>query len=416
MADWDFYEFDWGTYASPEVSADPWANQYDYAPSADPWADAYDWSIPSYAEPEYNPQAFDEALFNPYSYRGYEPSPGKMPAAPGAFTRREREGDLDYLNRMLSSPLGRAGGAGIAGLGSMLAARLFAGSAPKPPTFTMPGQGPVMGAGQNAVLGALGAGGQDALRAAALSGLLGTQDIAELYRAIAAREGITEAQMAPGFEQARMTALANLTGRLTPGEDPVAAALRQEFLDTAAGKTNPQVEAQIQQRWRVLQNDMFKRLGPDWEMSSAGAEAKEAFNREADMLRFNARQSTMLNLAPAETARIGGMGNERRADVASYAGATGLGRYNPGQVGGWMNTIVPVGTWLGGDQDRYRGMEAQLGYQAALLPYTQQAQERRDLYQGIGGLGGLIAGQLGRSNFEDLFRNTNPRTQIAWGA
>lgn len=285
-------------------------------------------------------------------------------------------GWLDTVNNLLKSPLGGllgAAGVGAAGLGI---ARGLAGPVPKTPNPQLAPGSPINAAGQQAM--------------------------AQFYADQANREAGYQAEQAPGYQGIRNQAMTLIPGQLNPVtvdnyRDPVQQQMQAELLATLRpGATNPMVEDQIQRDYSTLQNTMFRRLGPDWELSSAGQEALQKFNTNANIARFEGRNRTVTALAPGEGQRqqfgyqapvekARALGGEQRAYVDTLARTSALGRMDP----------AGIQAGLGGNPDTYRALQTQLTAQGQAAGYGAANQERRDTMAGVGGLAGTIAGQVG---------------------
>jgi hypothetical protein len=312
-------------------------------------------------------------------------------------------GLLGGINDAISSPLGGILAKLGIGAASMGVGRLLAGDAPKAPDLRLPPQSATGQATEGALLDALNAGGRADLTRAAGNSIGGQADLSALLRQIVNQEQATESQMQPGYETARMKALGLIPGQLDTSMDPVQAALQDELMKTMSGPLtgNPLVEDQIRKDWAAMQNQMFKRLGPDWELSSAGQESKQAFDRSAEQRRYQSRSDTIRSLQPLQQSQMQATGGERRSNLGALAGAANLGRGDIYRTGTQMNTIAPVGAYLGGDPDRFRSMQANLETQSALLPYQQANKEREQTMAGVGQIGGTIAGSIGGRRLTD---------------
>lgn len=300
--------------------------------------------------------------------------PGGQPSA-GGGSGGAGGGWAGAIGDFLKSPLGGLFGSAAVGAAGLGAGRLLAGDMPRPPQPSLAPGSPINAAGQNTMAG--------------------------MFADQAAREAGYQAGQAPGYEAIRNQAMTLIPGQLNPVtvenyQDPVQAALRAELMSTLQGGASPLAEENIRKSWDTLQNTMFRRLGPDWELSSAGQEALQSFNRNATIARDESKRGTVAAYSPLEQerARFGyqapvekarALGGEQRAYVDTLARTSALGRMDPYQLQGA----------LGGSPDQYRGMLTGLGFQGQQAGYGAQQQERRDIMGGVGGIAGTVAGQVG---------------------
>ncbi len=334
-----------------------------------------------------DPEAFArQGSMSPYgSAAGYgvgagaATQPGQAAPAPGA--PGGGGGWMDTINAFLKSPLGGLLGAGAIGAAGMGVGRALAGPTPNAPTPSLAPGSPVLAQGQNTV--------------------------AQMLADQAQREAAYQAEQAPGYQGIRRQAMTLIPGQLNPVtvenyQDPIQAGIAQELRATMAGQSNPMVEDQIRKDFGVLQNTMFRRLGPDWELSQPGQEALQAFNRNANMARYQSRSDTIRSLSPLEESRgkfayqapvekAQALGGEQRAYVDTLSRTSALGRMDPFQLQ----------TGLGGNPDQYRAMMTQLGFQGSTAGFNTQNQERRDIMAGTGAVAGTLAGQVGNLGNSD---------------
>jgi hypothetical protein len=286
-------------------------------------------------------------------------------------------GWLDAINSFIKGSPQLAGLLGAAGVGAagLGIARGLAGPLPRPPAPTLAPGSPILAGGQNTM--------------------------AQMFADQAAREAGYQAAQAPGYEQIRNQAMTLIPGQLNPVtvenyNDPVQAALRAELMATMQGGASPLVEDQIRKQWDTLQNTMFRRLGPDWELSSAGQETLQAFNRNATIARDESKRGTVAAYSPLEQSRAQyayqapvqkaqALGGEQRAYVGTLAGASALGRMDPYQLQ----------TALGGSPDQYRALLTTLGSQGQTAGYNTRVADRSSLMSGVGSVAGTVAGQVG---------------------
>jgi len=319
---------------------------------------------------------------SPYSTgAGYGGVPATGSGQPGGAGTGGGGGWMDMVGGFLKSPLGgllSSAAVGAAGLG---AGRALAGGTPRAPQPTLAPGSPINAAGQNT--------------------------LAQMFADQAAREAGYQAAQAPGYESIRNQAMTLIPGQLNPVtvenyNDPVQAALRSELMSTLQGGASPLVEERLRKEWETLQNTMFRRLGPDWELSSAGQETLQAFNRNANIARDESKRGAVAAYSPLEQERARfsyqapvekarALGGEQRAYVDTLSRSSALGRMDPYQLQ----------AGLGGNPDQYRLPMTQLGFQGQTAGFGAQNQERRDIMSGVGSVAGTVAGQIGNLGQSD---------------
>jgi len=340
--------------------------------------------------------AYSQSPYSTGGGYGGVPATGPGPAGPGGAGAGGAGGAgwLGAIGDFLKSPGGGllgAAGVGAAGLGL---GRALAGGVPNAPRPTLAPGNPINAAGQNTMAG--------------------------MFADQATREAGYQAAQAPGYEQIRNQAMTLIPGQLNPVtvenyQDPIRAAMQRELEATMAGGASPLVEENLRKQWDTLQNTMFRRLGPDWELSSAGQETLQAFNRNANIARDESKRGTIAAYSPLEQDRARfayqapvekarALGGEQRSYVDTLARTSALGRMDPYQLQGA----------LGGNPDQYRAMMTQLGYQGANTGFQAQNQERRDIMGGVGGVAGTVAGQIGTLGQTD--RMTRALRELNGGA
>ncbi len=327
-----------------------------------------------------DPEAFArQGAYSPSPYGSATGYGGVSATAPDrglvAGQSGQGAGWQDTINAFLKSPLGGLLGAAGVGAAGMGLGRALAGPTPTAPTPQLAPGSPINAAGQNIM--------------------------AQLFADQAAREAGYQAAQAPGYEQIRNQAMTLIPGQLNPMtvetyNDPVRAALNAELMATLQGGASPLVEEELRKNWNTLQNTMYRRLGPDWELSNPGQEAKQAFDRNAAIARDESKRGLVAAYSPLEQSRgqfayqapvekARALGSEQRAYVDTLARTSALGRMDP----------LALQTGLGGQPDQYRGLVTGLGFQGGTLGYNAANQERRDIMSGAGGIAGTVAGQIG---------------------
>jgi hypothetical protein len=289
---------------------------------------------------------------------------------------------LKTIDESLNSPLGRAlAGAGI-GASSLLAARLFGGPAPRVPTIPVPPASPLTTSTEGAVNAALTAGGAADLTGAIQSGLAGQRGTAQAF------------QGATGY----------LPGLLRPVQpeainDPIEAAMRAEVLRTLEMGSAPDVDKALAIEEARLRNDLYRRLGPDYELSQPGQEVLQAFKSNATVARYQSKLAALNTIAPQQGGRYQ---FTQTYPVSRAAVLGGENRANVGTIAGGNYATVPTASWLTRDPNAFRGTEANIAGQNALLPYQTALAERESLMKGIGGIGGTIAGSISRPSISSF--------------
>ena len=289
---------------------------------------------------------------------------------------------LRTIDESLNTPLGRAlAGAGI-GASSLLAARLFGGPAPRVPQIPVPGASPITANTEGAVNAALVGGGAADLTGAIQSGLAGQRGTAQAF------------QGATGY-------LPSLLRPVQPEAitDPIEAAMREEVLRTLQMGSAPDVDKALAVEEARLRNDLYRRLGPDYELSQPGQEALQAFKSNAVVAKYQSKLAALNTIAPQQGGRYQ---FTQTYPVSRAAVLGGENRANTAMIAGGNQSIVPTSAWLSRDPNAFRGIEANIAGQNALLPYQTALAERQSLMQGIGGLGGTIAGSISRPSISSF--------------
>ena len=308
--------------------------------------------------------------------------PGQTRPGQGRYTSPYENPALKTIDESLNSPLGRAlAGAGI-GASSLLAARLFGGPAPQVPQIPVPPASPLTTSTEGAVNAALTAGGAADLTGTIQAGLGGQRGTAQAF------------QGATGY----------LPGLLRPVQpeainDPIEAAMRAEVLRTLEMGSAPDVDKALAIEEARLRNDLYRRLGPDYELSQPGQEVLQAFKSNATVAKYQSKLAALNTIAPQQGGRYQ---FTQTYPVSRAAVLGGENRANVGTIAGGNYATVPTASWLTRDPNAFRGTEANIAGQNALLPYQTALAERQSLMQGIGGIGGTIAGSISRPSISSF--------------
>ena len=370
-------------------------------------------------------------------YTGGAEQPGDYVAAPGAPGGTVQSGTpfLESLNRFMGSNVGRAAGAAGVGLLGLGAQRLFAGETPD---LRLPGYtpSPVTQAGQAAVLRALQGGAGPALTEALTLGTAGQRDVAGQIAARVGRETAAETAAAPYEDLTRRASLDQVLALMQPGGeqaivDPIEAAIRKELLGVLGGETSgisPTTQRRQQQEEQVQRAELYRRLGPDYELTTPGIQALQEMRRRFNEEQYTERQATIARLSPLEQSRMqfsttapvnlqAGRESTRRAALTDAERLSRFGKYGVPENLTSLSQIVPVQTLLGGDPERAGQINTQLQTQQALTAFGAQTQRQRDLAQGIGSMAGTVAGAVGSrpsqlSSYYDRILANSPNASV----
>ena len=327
--------------------------------------------------------------------RGGAGAPGREAAPirkPGIF---ERGGLLGEGGAVFGSPLGRAGIAGALGLTGLGLGRLIAGGEPRL-RLPQPRQAAGFQAGEQALLQALGQGGQEGLAGAAGAAIGGQRITAEMLRERAAREGLAEAEQAPFQRETRLGAL-GLMPRFMPGgpEDEVAAGVRAEALRALdPNYRDPLVEEAIRRKEAELANALYRQLGSREaaEASTPGIDIQLQAAREAGLGRSAARRAAIGTYAPMQQTLLAGIQGLRRQNLADVERLSDFGLRGVPETLTGLRSVFPVAGALSPEgAQRTADIGSQLEAQQALTAFGQQSQQQRELAGAIGGVFGQVA-------------------------
>ena len=326
----------------------------------------------------------------PYGGPGGPPIPGG--GGGGVFGRG---GVLGEGGPVFGSPLGRAGIAGALGLTGLGLGRLIAGGEPRL-RMPEPRQAAGFRAGEQALLQALGQGGQEGLAGAAGAAIGGQRITAEMLRERAAREGLAEAEQAPFQRETRLGAL-GLMPRFMPGgpEDEVAAAVRAETLRALdPNYRDPLVEEAIRRKEAELSNALYRQLGSREaaEASTPGIDIQLQAAREAGLGRSAARRAAIGTYAPMQQNLMAGIQGLRRQNLADVERLSDFGLRGMPETLTGLRSVFPVAGALSPEgAQRTADIGSQLEAQQALTAFGQRSQRQRELAGAVGGVFGQVA-------------------------
>lgn len=275
---------------------------------------------------------------------------GVGPGEPGTFDRGGMLGRGGPADRFLGSNLGGAAAVGALGLTGMGLSRLAAGSNPRlnfPEPRAIPGT---------------------ATAEAAL------------------------AEQAPQARAIRGQALGQIPGLMQPTgvepfQDPIEAELQRQALELLRGEggVSPQTRRRHQQEDQMERQRLFRQLGPDYELTTAGQEGLRNIKERQASEQYAEREGAIARrLQPQESrqqfafqapiSRAQSLENIRRPALSD---AERIG-------GGFGLTLAP-----GSQQMAELGTRAD--FQRAMTQYGQKSQQQRELGAGVGQLFGQVA-------------------------
>lgn len=156
--------------------------------------------------------------------------------------------------------------------------------------------------------------------------------------------------------QIRMDAYGNLLdamGNPVPLEDAIQAGLSDEIMNVLGGQySNPQLEDQMQQDEQTFQQKMLNQLGPGWETSTAGIQARKAQDIKQAAIREDDKKRTVANYATLEQQRrqfnITNPQAYQQQNINQQKGllGTGLSSEAADNLAKNLNTIAPIGGFI----------------------------------------------------------------------
>lgn len=327
-------------------------------------------------------------------------------AEPGLLDQRGLFGDRGPL---FGSALGRAGVTGALGLAGMGLARAIAGGEPN---LRLPQPRTAAGfqAGEQALLQALGQGGQEGLAGATGAAIGGQRLIAELLRERAGREGLAEAEQAPAQRDIRLRALGMAPGLMEPSavgtfEDPIESAMRAELLTLLGGQggTSPATAQRHRQEQNELRQGLARQLGSEFELTTPGIQALEKLRERQNAELFAERESAIARRAPqqqsrqqfsylAPVQRAAGLEAIRRPALQDVERLSDFGLRGVPETLTGLRSVFPVSSLTGPEgAQRAADIGTSLEAQQALQAFGQRSQRQRELTAGLGGLFGQVA-------------------------
>lgn len=171
-------------------------------------------------------------------------------------------------------------------------------------------------------------------------------------------------------------------------QDPLLATLEERYMGAIEGKegVSPYLETQLEEERAKLEEDLSRRLGPNWRSTTPGIQAMEEFQSRADMLREEARQSTIASAGSQYLTARGLMAGEKQQKIGNIATLMGKGTaVTP--VSGGTGTISAGGGMPSGLMGGSGASSVSAGLSDLRDWYQQQRYNKWSLQQG------QIAGQ-----------------------
>jgi hypothetical protein len=115
------------------------------------------------------------------------------------------------------------------------------------------------------------------------------------------------------------------SGKYIPVEgstDPIVAATEKRYMSALEGKEgiSPALEQELAKEEQKLTTDLSRRLGPSWQTSTPGIQAMSDFKRRSDLVKEEARQSTINQAGGQYLTARGQVATEKQQNVSNIAG------------------------------------------------------------------------------------------------
>ena len=136
-------------------------------------------------------------------------------------------------------------------------------------------------------------------------------------------------------------------------QDPLLATLKERYTGAIEGKEggSPYLEKQLGDERTKLEEDLSRRLGPDWQTSTSGIQAMSDFDTRADLLRTEEQQSTIASAGSQYLSARGLLAGEQQQKVSNISSLMGGGTSGvtpTGTIGGGGGGGIPSGLMGGG--------------------------------------------------------------------
>lgn len=135
-------------------------------------------------------------------------------------------------------------------------------------------------------------------------------------------------------------------------QDPLLAQLEERWTGTIEGEegVSPYLESQLADERAKLEEDLSRRLGPNWQTTTPGMQALSDFDTRADLLREESQQRAISQAGSQYLSARGLMAGEKQQEVGNLLALTGrgTGRITPVSIGGSGGGGIPSGLMSGG--------------------------------------------------------------------
>jgi hypothetical protein len=367
-----------------------------------------------------------------------------MPAPAGSPTTTQ-SGWISAVNAalapvasLLASPIGKLLGTAAVGALGLGAQALFAGNVAKVPaaSTTIPANAnALLQTGQGAALAGLTTGGGAAgLTQAVGTGLQGQGTLADLLKLQATQQlgqqttqqpleaGVARqaVEQLPG--QMNATTNPNITGTaqlgqaenrvagsLVPYQQNIGQGLGTSIQNVLAGQySNPILQNQIKMARDAFNAKMYAQLGPGWETSTPGMQAKEQQDLLEQSLQFQDKQQTLASYTPLFNSTMqNSVGNQSQATgqvqqaqaqgVNQNAALSNLGKTSTNTLATGLQEVAPASAYSGIQSASQAQQQLIAGQQQANLTNTANTNTaNQSLATGIGNVTGLIGAGISR--------------------
>ncbi len=140
---------------------------------------------------------------------------------------------------------------------------------------------------------------------------------------------------------------------------------------------SPALEAELQNEYKKVNEDLTRRLGPNWQLSTAGQQAMGEFKKRAELLREEARRGQISVGEGLLASRIGLLSDLGQRD---YNRLLSVGNRTYPLMSAYQSALSPY--------QRERMLQQQLGFQAAMQSAANKAEMIGDILE----LGGTVGG------------------------
>jgi len=135
-------------------------------------------------------------------------------------------------------------------------------------------------------------------------------------------------------------------------QDPLLAQLEERYTKTIAGEegVSPYLESELAKERAKLEEDLSRRLGPNWRATTPGIQALSDFDTKANLLREEAQQRAIASAGSQYLSARGVMAGEKQQKVSNLLSLTGRTPVftGGGSTGAGMGGGIAQGLMSGG--------------------------------------------------------------------